>query len=406
MIKNKYNVDSPGKNFVGYKQTRKDILSGLHNGKSYAIIGGRRCGKTSLLKRIEKDLILNKDKLAPHVPVPIYCSGLSLGEISTDRLFENMYQPLAEIVNGEQWKSCGDKRAFDNFLKHLSSILEKLVKQFGTHFLVVFLIDELDTAASKLPDDLFFQNLRYFLMDYQYSSNFRLIATGLTHLSNLISSDGSPLSNLNYKRLGILNHESALKLVHVGFPNITDTQKLFDLTGQHPYLLQAFLEKLYLNKKEQWTEDLLNDVAKGFLGDHPTVFRRWISDFGNDGVKVYSYLINESKALKLADLYNQIQIKDMDLTLDILIWHGVVVARDPKLPKTTGTLFKEWFLKNKHQLTSMISTPDNPEMLKSDVPQDIIKSKRSFNKITWALYTATALYFAVIFILYWSGVFK
>jgi KaiC/GvpD/RAD55 family RecA-like ATPase len=46
---NPYNSTKPGNLFTGYEKLGQRILNGLSNGKSFAVMGGRRCGKTSLL---------------------------------------------------------------------------------------------------------------------------------------------------------------------------------------------------------------------------------------------------------------------------------------------------------------------------------------------------------------------
>ncbi len=55
-IINPYNSSRPGNAFVGYGPTRSQMLRGFKNGKSYAVLGGRRCVKTSMLLQIAADL--------------------------------------------------------------------------------------------------------------------------------------------------------------------------------------------------------------------------------------------------------------------------------------------------------------------------------------------------------------
>ena len=51
-----YNSTETGKAFVGHREIREDVLRGLLNGGSYAILGGRRCGKSSMLKQLGREL--------------------------------------------------------------------------------------------------------------------------------------------------------------------------------------------------------------------------------------------------------------------------------------------------------------------------------------------------------------
>ena len=69
-------------------------------------------------------------------------------------------------------------------------------QRYSTDWIVILLIDELDAAIATLPDDQFFQNLRNLLMISRFHSHFRLVASGVTQMANLISSGSSPLNNL------------------------------------------------------------------------------------------------------------------------------------------------------------------------------------------------------------------
>lgn len=65
---NPYNCTEPGHLFVGYEEVRRQLMQGFRNGYSYALLGGRRCGKTSLLLQLVQDLQVNG--LRPFQPLP------------------------------------------------------------------------------------------------------------------------------------------------------------------------------------------------------------------------------------------------------------------------------------------------------------------------------------------------
>ena len=82
---NPYNCSKPGWLFVGYQEIRKRIVRSLKHGNSFALLGGRRCGKTSLLLQLEKDLtephpdrlqmvgrVLDMQGIAPHSPADFF----------------------------------------------------------------------------------------------------------------------------------------------------------------------------------------------------------------------------------------------------------------------------------------------------------------------------------------------
>ena len=263
-----YNINIPGNLFVGYQRLRKEIIMGLRNGNSYAIIGGRRCGKTSMLIQLEKDL----KKLPPGLnhPIPLRLSILELEKINPDRLFEVLYDAIGTIVPVDPWTPGENGREYTNFIQHLNTIKPILDQKYTHRWYIVFLVDELDAASANLLNDRFFENLRHFLMDSAFKNHFRLVATGVKELASLLSS-GSPLNNLLNQYLSVLSHKSAKKLVRAGFSDKYQTDFLFQYTGRHPYLLQGILEKLFISKAN-WDESHIRKTGRTFLKEM-NVFR-------------------------------------------------------------------------------------------------------------------------------------
>jgi AAA+ ATPase superfamily predicted ATPase len=176
---NPYNCTSPGTCFTGYKLCRKKLLDGFRNGNSFAILGGRRCGKTSLLIQIEKDIL--KEGLAPFYPLVKYFDFEERGSIlNTALLFEKIYNLIVQDINTTaSWINDMHGKEYENFLKHLNDALPLFNEKYGPDWVVILLVDEMDTAFKHLPDDQFFQNLRNFLTISRFKRYFRLVATGL-----------------------------------------------------------------------------------------------------------------------------------------------------------------------------------------------------------------------------------
>jgi len=339
-----YNINKPGNLFVGYQRLRKEIIMGLRNGNSYAIIGGRRCGKTSMLIQLEKDL----KKLAPGLnhPIPLRLSILELEKISPDRLFEALYQVIGTIIPVDQWKPDENGREYTNFIHHLNTIKPSLDQKFASRWYIVYLIDELDAARGNLLNDRFFENLRHFLMESDFKNHFRLVATGVKELANLISSGASPLNNLLNKYLSILSHKSATKLVSAGFSETFQTEFLFHYTGRHPYLLQGILEKLSIDKTDP-DEYQIKKAGRRLLKEM-NVFKHWLGKFDADEMAIYKSLATPPDGrLSFDDLQEaNNQIDDIDTCLNVLSYHGIINDDDPDEPEIAGTMFKDWFLRN------------------------------------------------------------
>ena len=338
-----YNVNKPGNLFVGYQRLRREIIMGLCNGNSYSIIGGRRCGKTSILVQLEKDLKNVKSDINQYIPLRISISEME--KITPNRMFETFYKAVGKYITIEKWSSQENDREYSNFIKHLNKVQPELDKKFSQKWIIVYLIDELDAAPLFLSNDRFFHNLRHFLMDSEFSHHFRIVATGVNELAKLIKQSGSPLNNLLNQYLKILSHKSAATLVRYGFSEDYNTDFLFKYTGKHPYLLQGILYKLKISKSE-WSKAVIRKAGQQFLKE-TKIFSDWINKFSPDDISIYQSL-SESPDGSLS--FDELQEKhddifDIDQSLNILSYHGLINDEDRDEPEISCEMFKDWFLK-------------------------------------------------------------
>lgn len=341
-----YNCTKPGHLFVGYHKERRKILDGFKNGNSYAVIGGRRCGKTSLLVRVEKDLLENG--LAPFYSIPRYFSMEERGGKPTAAsLFETIYGlAVRDVANAPKWKSHESGNPYDTFRKNLDRASGALTEKYGQDWLVILLIDEMDAAVRLLPDDQFFQNMRHFLTMSEHHRHFRLVATGVKDMAGLISSGSSPLNNLRNCSLRILTEAEAAELVRKGVSNIDEETlgSLFDMTGRHPYVLQGVLENLTANSTA-WD---IHAAAGDFLDEHKD-FQRWADGFNDAEKTVYNILAKREKEMRFSEIRDKIETpfrKNVQSAVAVLRYHGIVEAISGNQFKIAGTLFRDWYLEN------------------------------------------------------------
>ncbi len=344
---NPYNCTQPGNLFFGYTEMRKAIYRGFINGNSYAVLGGRRCGKTSLLMLMEKDLV--KFPPEPFKILPRRFSMQEMGRISPNLLFEKIYTLCVEDIDAKPWEKSEEAHAFRAFLDHMRQAVPAIQKKHGPDWLVVLLIDELDGAVHQLPDDQFFQNLRHLLMESDLHRHFRVVATGVKDMARLISSGSSPLNNLRYQHLRVLKGTQAEQLVEAGIEGNYDIETLmflFQLTGKHPFLLQGVLEKLW-EAKSEWTKSTVKKAAKQFLKEHRT-FQRWAEEFDTPEQIVYNCLAaSPDGSMHIRDIKGSLSPDlrpKVDDALNVLAYHGVINDDDEDEPEIAGTLFRNWFL--------------------------------------------------------------
>lgn len=348
---NPYNCTKPGNLFVGYERLRKHLLNGFRNGNSFAIIGGRRCGKTSLLFQIKKDL---KDHgLSPFNPISLYCDMQELGKVTPNLIFEKIYYLLTSEIDAKPWQDGEPNKEYINFLNQLDATKPRLDEKYGTDWLAVLLIDELDNAVEFLPGDQFFQNLRNFLMVSRFSTYFRVVATGVKGLVNLIQSGGSPLNNLRNKYLRVLSKKEVHDLIFKGFSGRLGSETemfICQITGGHPCLLQGILEKIWENCEETEVDNQeIKQAIKEFLREHHD-FDRWLRSFGLPEHIVYQRLIRtENQTASFNQLQQELDPSistRIDEAVTCLSYHGIIDDSDLDEIRLVNKIFKDWYQKN------------------------------------------------------------
>jgi len=347
MERNPYNSTKPGHLFTGYENLRKRTVQGLQNGKSFAVFGGRRCGKTSLLLKLEQDVAAvstNEQTLLPRF-VDIQ------GEIpkSGEEFFVSLARAVVQGTDIAIWQPGHTTQPYGEFLSYLRQIAPKLDAVHGAGWVAILLVDELEVAASHLPNDECFHNLRNLLMNSEFTPHFRVVVTGVLGLTDLIKS-GSPLNNLEGQSLSHLNVDEARELVRAGFgqsfPKALEA-RLVELTGCHPWLLQGVLEYLW-EDREHLSEDSLSLAVRQFVRSRDGIFKSWARSLDTGGRAVYQKLVTASQQEIRIDAIRALVPSNATVhgTLDALSLHGVIDEPTGDRVRLSGTVFRDWFKQN------------------------------------------------------------
>jgi predicted nucleotide-binding protein len=345
--RNPYNCSLEGNLFVGYSEPLRQTILGLENGKSYAVLGGRRCGKSSLLLEVAKKLLEtapSATRVSPSRSIRLLPRTLNIHAVvprTPADFFGAIYRVVTDGLTVQPWSGS----RYQDFLTRLDEIAPVIKQAHGPEWAIVLLIDELDAAVATLPDSECFQNLRNLLMASEYSRHFRMVASGITSLSSLILDRSSPLNNLDPFYLGILGVEEAHELMRAGFPlglPVGVEDRLFELTGRHPYIIQGLLE--YGGTTDPSAESLAIS-ARRFVRDRAGTFTGWLGQFGEAGRVVYRELTKSAISAKelRSKLPRALSVQDGLLALS---YHGVIDESDLDQPKISGTIFRDWFLEN------------------------------------------------------------
>jgi len=370
---NPYNSSRPGHAFVGYGAARSRMMRGFKNGKSYAVLGGRRCGKTSMLLQVAADLNRESTDSFQFLPRMLDMQAV------VPRSPADFFRAISLLALQDVSSASAEPRNYQDFLSALDQVRPLLEQKHGPNWVVVLLIDELESALASLPDSECLQNLRNLLMNSRFSLHFRAVATGVSSLAGLVNDRSSPLNNLDPVYLEILPEAEARWLISKGFPHGLPAgveRPLLEQSGRHPYFLQGLLEQLF--EEGRMDETVLRAAARRFARDRAGTFRRWLADFQDEGRELYQALADSAEGrLSRAQLRAALSSHtSIDEATAILSYHGVIDDADPEWPRISGTIFRDWFREN-HRLNEAIS-PGLLDAPKASTAQSQSENRRVF----------------------------
>ena len=358
--------DATGRNYVGNDHLLSRVLTGMmDHGEHFAIVGGRRCGKTSTLHMLERSLGSRAQRGVDRHVVPLLIDGAA-GPVSAGILFREILRSLTkgiEDIPESYWDfiTYADE-PYRRFREKLTEdpIRTTLMRSYGRRWLGVIMLDEIDEIANRLIEsgqgDVFFRNIRYLVMEEtNLKSHFRLVAAGVNDLAGLIRS-GSPLNAMATVELGVLQDRDVTELTDIGFGGSMTGEveaRLKDLTGRHPYLLQGVLQTLWPPGRVGIVGSQVARAADQFQREHERDFFVWLKAFDSTTRMVYGYLsARVGESVSLGELVRALAGQrggptsgaDIDRALGILATHAVIeIDADGEGYRVSGTMFRDWF---------------------------------------------------------------
>ena len=305
-------------------------------------------------------------------------------------LFRKILEEMTKGLEGHQWEKFDRQEepyaAFRAVLKE--RVASDLTDRNGSEWMAAILIDEIDTVAELLKEngygDVFFGNLRHLVMEHEMRGGFRLVVTGVNDPEGVINR-GSPLNMLATMQLGILSAENVDTLIEVGFRDGMPSrakERLVELTGRHPYLLQGVLQRLWCPGGRTLDGDVLQGAADSFQQEHKEDFEQWLKVFDSVTRRTYAYLSAQAgRAMSAAALSTRLSESsgrgvsrgEVNDALTVLVTHGVI-ERVGASCRISGTMFRDWF-----DAHAPVATDEVLEILvrlkavieRLDVPEDV-----------------------------------
>lgn len=341
--------------FVGrdvvLESTRRNLLAG----RSIALIGGRKIGKTTFLRKLISVLdaqLVSGDSVLPAyvdslaVPSPFTQVGLYCAVIlEIDRALRslNLDVSLSELCSNGSGSL--EHVGFDSFKQGLKRLLEHLSAR--GQWQIILLFDEVGPIATSEWGGGFFANWRALISNTPEVSPFlSVLFSGAKEMSSLSEDIGSPLANVLTSRfLGPLNWAATRALAQQPIENGLSqdvAREIFVVTGGHPFLAQYILHHICEHDLAEAYARLEEGVDK-FLQDEAGQFVTWWRHhFSRDERTAYIYLSETEKRISRPEINAVTGGETGGTALATLCNFGVVRSDVLQRYRTNGELFRKW----------------------------------------------------------------
>ena len=347
-------------NFVG----RHDVVHRICNqtsgsgGQVYAVLAGRRCGKTSLLNVIRQTL---QDELWSNPVIPVVVD-MEKGFDGPEQLYgyivrKAYYQAIASwpelakfFIKHEQ-----DKMSNSGLEENLLAILN--VVKLRAFARVVLMIDEIDLVLRRTWYTTLFEQLRELLSSSDIKDHLSLILFGADYFYETKEQGGSPLLNIATPEfLYNLNRSDINDLIKIGgYCSDELAEQVWIFSGGHPHIAQYILHHLWgPNGFEKGKVSDVRKVVSQYYRDHVTNLKKWINSSGVEGCTMYDLLAHSEEWMDELILAKKakVSVSKAKAALDKLCLQGAVIIDQETFThyKAQGDLFKRWFIQNRIEL--------------------------------------------------------
>ncbi len=348
------------------------------------LLGGRRIGKTSSLRRAEQNYLETQDKSAAF---PVFISM----QLEQPKSFNNLRYIMIDclcraIDRWENVKKTASSNLYDRFLKQISSA------QVTLGFLKMDIINpdhnqSLDKddfrssllASIKTLNKNHFDGIVFLLDEAEYVvrqpwannawSYFRalkdnddalrpilgIILSGYRDVKEYQQRVGSPLLNIaNIKWIGPLSESACTSLINFRCMeekltlDETDVKRLITLSGGHPFLLQQCINLIADHYRDNFI-GFIKPLTRQLQKTHSKDFSVWWNiDGQSDGfgsrerdvyLRLFELRMADSEELSRKTTYSE---NDVDEALEILYGAGVILKGDEWTYHIGCQLFQEW----------------------------------------------------------------
>ena len=387
---NPYNYNLPVglEMFFGRQSDSETLLYNLtaNPGDSYALIGGRRMGKTSLLEALLRDLEVAPASL-PVLPMPVWLDLTGEGIQSAIQFFQRVLEDvqfrLAEILGSSpEMPSLAQGQPPAPILGRVLPQWERaILAKCGRRLRLILLLDECEQiAAHDWAPDLY-SSLRHLLVGPPTRSILKVVMVGSHGFLTRVRQEGSPLRNvLQYHTLRALSPEATRQLVTRPTHNSlaeSVVQAVLEQSGGHAFLTQYIMHHLWQQGLDRATPESVQKIALAFPHERSD-FQDWLAGLGPSGALIYRALATASGPIKEDLLRQSVQPYPPDFlqALDALCYHSLVVEQDGQY-RVAGQMFRHWF---EHNVVISVNAQENQPVSNQSSVTIEVKGDLVYNK--------------------------
>lgn len=404
--RNPFQVGKPvaPEHFVGRWPLVKKMAQQLiqDDGPSYAVIGGRRIGKSSLLSVLAHHLRdPNTQAAGDWIPLPIYfdfkeSSHSSAGEVLARLLAEvrrhtdqtvrrpakNAWRKLIKVH--KPWFAKLTEKPelkLDELQDCLAEILELLPSPQGDVRLVL-LLDEMDEPVEdEWVGDLFNQ-FRSLIYQGDLSEQVSMVLAGSERF--LIGSEGSPFWNiLTLQYLDAFDDETINELAARNDALSTEiVATVCANSGGHPFLAQYLLHHAWQEQHtpsepgKELDDKLIENLASRFRHEEDRHLEGWANAVGIAGLLAYDILLENREWVAEKDILVTLNDPLLNISrgLHTLCYNGLVIHNGHyERYRLAGQIFQTWYEQNRERLLDELRIVDNASIVKAESQEIVLK---------------------------------
>lgn len=326
-----------------------ELLGGLPGSPRYSfgLAGGRRMGKTTLLRRVELDLRagIEQWRAGGLLVVPIYVDGLVLPRpLDASDIWAYMLAELQSVLP-DQPLQVSAPPDFGTFKAIVKPVLINLPQR--TRIIVMF--DEVEPIIVCDWAPGFLGQWRALLSNTpDLSEYFTAVFAGACEMAVMQRDVGSPLKDiLEWYNLRSLEYEDACRLMQepIGteWPE-SFLQQSYRETGGHPMLLQYVMQHVCEAAPTEAVQSLEQAVAR-FGRERRWQFGEWWERYCTPiAQRIYSRLPDDGSTLPLRTLTREFGLNEANDALEILQHVGLVAAEEEGFAfRYSSEMFRRWY---------------------------------------------------------------